>query len=480
MDKAPSLKKNAALNMFKTAMNLIFPLITFPYTSRILLPDGVGKVNFARYVIQYFVIIASLGISVYGIREVAKVRDDLAQRSKVAKEILSINLISTLVSYILLGIALVAVPKFSHYRALLCIFSATILFNTMGMEWLYNAMEDFQYIAIRSMIFHFVGLALLFIFVRTKEDYLNYAAVSVLASVGGNLCNIIHSRKYIKYSLYQRLELRKHLRPIFIFFAMAAAVKIYTALDTTMLGFLSDDYQVGIYTAATKINRIVLNFVVAISAVLLPRLSYYYKTDKVKFDDLIYKGADVLFMLAVPCAVGLCCVGRPAVLLMSGEHFAAAVPVMKIMNPIILIIGMGNFIGNQLFMPMRKEKWTLYSVLGGAVTNVIFNAILIPRYQAMGAAIATVCAESMVTGIQLYRARDLIHLGKIWRSFGKYLMDSMIMAIPVILCINYIKNLGISSVIGILVGVIVYGILLLIQKNEYVLSFIAAARRRMN
>jgi len=150
----PSLKKNAALNVFKTLLSLIFPLITFPYVARILLPEGIGKVNFAKAIIEYFVLISTLGIQIYAVREGAKVREDKYQLSKFSKEIFTINVVSTIVAYLLFFIALFYVPKFSEYRALLCIISATILFTTLGMEWLYSAVEDYEYITKRYIVFN--------------------------------------------------------------------------------------------------------------------------------------------------------------------------------------------------------------------------------------------------------------------------------------------------------------------------------------
>ena len=170
--QVPSLKKNVALNVTKTLFSLIFPLITFPYTSRILLPDGIGKVNFARAVIEYFVLIATLGISVYGIREAAKMRDDKVRLSKITKELFIINIVSTLFAYILLAFAMLCVPKLSSYRALLCVISATILFTALGLDWLYTAVEDFEYITKRYIFFNALSLVLLFVFVKEQKDYL--------------------------------------------------------------------------------------------------------------------------------------------------------------------------------------------------------------------------------------------------------------------------------------------------------------------
>lgn len=472
--QVPSLKKNIALNVTKTLFSLIFPLITFPYASRILLPDGIGKVNFARAVIEYFVLIATLGISVYGIREAAKVRDDKVRLSKITKELFIINIVSTLFAYILLAFAMLCVPKLSSYRALLCVISATILFTALGLDWLYTAVEDFEYITKRYIFFNALSLVLLFVFVKEQKDYLWYASISVFANVGSNILNFIHSRKYIDFSIVHQLEFKKHLKPVCVLFAMAIAIKVYTVLDTTMLGFLCNDWQVGIYTAAIKIDKIILSLVVAACAVLLPRLSYYSENDVEKFNKLAYKGLDILLMVSVPCCIGLFLLSYHVIMLLSGEHYIESVPVMRIMNPIILIIGMSNFIGMQLFMPLRKERYTLYSVVCGAVFNFILNLILIPRYQALGAAISTLCAEAVVTGVQLLLARSLIDLKKTFRIFVIYALNAIVMGILVFVVIRNIDSVLFGFIWGTVSGSLIYFILLVLEKNEIVFSTIKA------
>ena len=477
--QVPSLKKNVALNVTKTLFSLIFPLITFPYTSRILLPDGIGKVNFARAVIEYFVLIATLGISVYGIREAAKMRDDKVRLSKITKELFIINIVSTLFAYILLAFAMLCVPKLSSYRALLCVISATILFTALGLDWLYTAVEDFEYITKRYIFFNALSLVLLFVFVKEQKDYLWYASISVFANVGSNILNFIHSRKYIDFSIVHQLEFKKHLKPVCVLFAMAIAIKVYTVLDTTMLGFLCNDWQVGIYTAAIKIDKIILSLVVAACAVLLPRLSYYSENDVEKFNKLAYKGLDILLMVSVPCCIGLFLLSYHIIMLLSGEHYIESVPVMRIMNPIILIIGMSNFIGMQLFMPLRKERYTLYSVVCGAVFNFILNLILMPRYQALGAAISTLCAEAVVTGVQLLLARSLIDLKKTFRIFVIYALNAIVMGILVFVVIRNIDSVLFGFIWGTVSGSLIYFILLVLEKNEIVFSTLKALKGRM-
>lgn len=480
MKQQKSLKVNAILNITKTLMGLVFPLITFPYASRILMPEGLGKVNFALSIISYFAIISSLGIENYGIREAAKLRDDKIQLSKFSKEIFMINMISTIVAYALLAVAIIFIPKFLEYRRLLIVSSATILFTTLGMNWLYSAVEDYLYITIRSIIFQVISLILLFLLVHSKDDYVKYAAISVVSNVGSNILNFVHSRKYISFKIDKPLKFKKHLKPIMVLFAMAVAVKIYTVLDTTMIGFLKNDYEVGIYTAATKINKIVLSLVVSIGTVLLPRLSYYSSMeDKTEFYKLAYKGFDILLLIALPSAVGLSLLSTSIVHLLSGNGYEAAILPMRIMNPIIVVIGLSNFIGIQMFMPLNKEKWTLYSVLVGAVVNFFINLFLIPIYGSVGASIATLCAEITVTLTQLILLRRFLKINKIAKSLIKYFLNSVVMGVFVYACVRFISVEWVELVIGVIVGVVVYILILVIEKNELIYEVLTSIKNKI-
>lgn len=476
--KKKNLKVNAVLNSVRAIFGLMFPLVSFPYSSRILGPVGLGKVNFSQSIISYFAMVAALGISSYGVREAAKVRDDKIALSKFVKELFLINLMSTFVAYILLVVAFFIVPKFSEYRNLIVLCSVSILFTTIGIEWLYMALEDYLYITVRSLIFQVISLVMLFVFVKSENDILLYAGIGVIGSVGSNICNFVHARSFVTFSTKEKLEFRKHLKPIFVLFSMSVAVSIYTALDTTMLGFLSGDEQVGYYSAATKINRMVLSVVTSAIAVLLPRLSYYISQgDEEKFSLLISKSINAIVLLSFPCTVGLSMVANQIILLFSGSQYEPATIVMRVMNPVIIAISFSNLIGIQIFMPLGKEKFTLLSVVIGAISNFTLNFFLIPRYGALGAAIATLVSESIVTIVQIILANRYLPWKSTFVNFFQCTIATIIMAVSVkivseIKCANII-----NLIVLILTGVVSYGLVLIIFKNTFLMEFINKGKR---
>lgn len=481
--KQKSLKLNALLNLIKSIMGIIFPLITFPYSSRILMPEGIGKVNFAISIVSFFTMLAALGINSYATRESAKLRDNKIELSKFFKEILILNLISTLFAYLLLFAAIFFVPKFSEYRVLLCICSSSIIMTTLGMEWLFVAKEEFGYITARSIVFQIISLVLLFLLVKRPEDFLWYAFITVVSSVGANLCNLFYMQKFVDFK--QKIELKKivtHIKPIMIFFGMSVVSSVYSMLDTSMIGFFSTDEQVGYYTAAIKINRIVLTALVAITGVLLPRLAFYVeKKDFTNLKLLFNKAIKYILILSIPSTVGLFLLSTELTLLLSGKDYLPSVISMKIINPILIFITISNLIGIQLFTPLGKEKTTLFSVILGAIVNLICNILLIPHYGAMGAAIGTVIAEAIVALFQIIKAREFIFVKEQLKNLLQVVIACCVMAILLI----FMLQLDIKGIYGILIcivcGMVSYAVMLFILRNESffeILNFVKSKLRK--
>ena len=467
-----SLKKNAIYSFIKAFMNLAFPVITFPYASRILLPEGIGKVNFANSIVSYFIMIAGLGIGTYAIREAAKVRNDKTQLTKFSKEILSINLIATAIAYILFFIAFIFIPKLNPYRTMLLICSTKILFTTIGMDWFFAAIEDFKYITLRSVFFQAISLVFLFIFVRTKDDILWYTAFGIISSVGSNICNLFYCTKFIDLRQKLKLELKKHLKPIFIFFGMTLATSIYTMLDTTMLGFLSTNTEVGYYSAATKISHMVLSLITAVTAVLLPRMSLYINNnDMDSFKTLTNKTVSIITLLSIPITAGLFLLAKPITLLFSGNEYIPAIIPMQVMTPIVFIISIASITGIRMLPAMNKEKLALISYITGATANIICNAIFIPLYGALGAAIGTLIAESIVTGIQVIYLYKYIFTKENFISLIHSIIASILMGILIIFILKYINNIILQILIASTSGILFYPLCLSILKNKYFIEY---------
>lgn len=401
-----SLKRNFIMNAILTMSSFIFPLISFPYVSRILLPEGTGKVSFATSLIAYFVMFAQLGIPTYGVRACARVRDDKEKLSRTAHELLIINLVMTAVSYAVLALALIFVPRLRQERLLYIVVSFTIFFTTIGMEWLYKALEQYTYIAVRSIAFKVVALVAMFVLVREKEDYVIYGGISILASSASYVTNFFHARRYIFMKPLGGYQFRPHLKAVMVFFAMSCASTIYTNLDTVMLGFMDTDTTVGYYNAAVRIKNILVSIVTSLGTVLLPRASYYVEHKLWdQFRGITRKALNFVFVAATPMMLYFILFARDGIYLLSGPEYAGAVLPMQIAMPVLLFVGISNILGIQILVPMGRELSVLWSIVAGAVVDLVLNALLIPRFGAAGAATANMVAEGTVMVVQLVMLR---------------------------------------------------------------------------
>lgn len=466
--KVESIKKNAAMNAILKMSGVIFPLITYPYVARILHPDGLGRVSFATSVISYFSMLAQLGVPTYGIRACASVRDDREKLSRTAQELLIINLVMCMVSYGLLAAAMVIVPAFQEDRKLLIIQSATILLTAIGMEWLYQALEQYTYITRRSILFKFIALLAVFLLIHSEKDYVLYGAIAIFAASASNICNFLYAGRFIDYRPVRHYNFRRHLAPIGIFFAMACATTVYTQMDTTMLGIMRTKTDVGLYDAAVRVKSVLVGLVTSFGTVLLPRVSFYIaRREFDEFHRIAEKALHFVAILSMPLMLYFILFSEETVLVLSGASFAGAILPMRLIMPTIVLIGLTNIMGIQMLVPLGREKEVLYSVIWGAVINLIVNSLLIPGYGASGAAVGTVCAETAVFIYQLRALkRDQIDIHWKHIPMGKItvtLIVATFLAVPIHFFPfgNFMK-----LVISALIFFGAYSLLLLIQKDS--------------
>ena len=425
----PSLKTNVALNFLNTVTGIVFPVITFPYAARVLLPEGIGAVNFLQSIVAYIVLSTSLGIPMYAVREVAKYRDDVAIRNRITVEILLLSVILCLFGYVAVAVLGIYVPQISAQLGVFYALSLTILFTSLGVNWFYQAIEDFKFITIRALCFRLLAALGLFLFVKDKDDLLIYAFVLVGSTVGNNLINFIHLRKWIPFHsvTWAELHIWRHLRPSLRIFVFNLVTSIYLNLNTVMLGFMRGDDAVGFYTAGNKLSHVVLSVVASLGVVLLPRCSNLIETGQMEaFSKVTSKSYRLVVGLSLPCIVGLIVLAIPVIRIFCGDEFLAAVPVLCWTAPIILFIGLSNVIGLQILYPMGKESIVIWSTVGGAVLNFLLNLLLIPSLGAVGAAISTFGAELIVLLIQIVVGRRYLSIRLFERDYLNYLHASVL------------------------------------------------------
>lgn len=449
-----SLKVNFIMNALLTMTSFIFPLITFPYVSRILLPEGTGKVSFATSVVSYFALFAQLGIPYYGIRACAKVRDDKERLTKIAQELLIINVVMSVVSYVIFLLMLFCVPQFRNEKELFIVISFTIFFQAIGMEWLYKALELYRYITIRSVVFKLVALIAMFLLVQEQTDYIIYGGITIFAASASNILNFLHARKYISLRPVGKYHFKPHLKAVAVFFAMSCATTIYTHLDTIMLGFMTTDIDVGYYNAATKIKYILVSIVTSLGVVLLPRASYYVQRGQMsEFYRITKKAINFVMLIATPMMVYFILFAREGIFFLSGSAYEGAIFPMQIIMPTLLLIGLTNIMGIQILVPLGKEKIVLYSEIAGAVIDLILNLLLIPHMAAAGAAIGTLVAELVVWVVQFVALKD-----KVLEAYQRVRYFPLLIAVCISGILAYqIKQLDLNLFFGLCLSAMIFG-----------------------
>lgn len=467
-----SIKVNSILNVIKTISSIIFPLITFPYISRVLQPENVGKVNFGSSFVSYFSLIASLGIATYAIRECSAVRGDKRKLGEKASQIFSINVCTTVCAYIFLGLSLVFFRKLDSYRTLIIIQSSAILFGTWGADWLNSAMEDFRYITIRSIAFQFISLVLMFILVRNPDDYLKYAIISVLSSCGASISNVLYRRKYCTVRLTKDMHWQEHFQPILLLFVMLLAQTIFNNTDTTMLGLMKGDFEVGIYSTAHKVKNIIVQVVASLCWVVMPRMSYYFiEGDWDKINAMLKKVLTVMVTIGFPCVAGCVVLSSEIIQIVAGQQYSAAsIPLVILMVSFIVDIFGGSFLGNMVCLPAKQEKVFMEACCFAAVVNVVLNFILIP-YGGASAAAFTSGISTLVIFVWLLVKKDKrVKLNYIWGVCKGPLIGSLFIMIFCLIIKIFSSNIIaiiFSSIVGSALG---YVIIQVVMRNDLVIE----------
>ncbi len=466
-----SIKKNFIFNASLSVLNVIFPLITYPYVTRVLGPDNLGRVRFVSSFVEYFVLFSQLGLPYLGIREVAKLRDDKDKLSKLVQELLIINLAMSVIAYALLGVCLLSIPKVIEDRSLVIVFSLNIFIGALGIEWMYKGLEEYGYITLRSVIFKIISVITIFLIIHSETDYVLYGAILVIATSGSYICNFIHARKYVSFKPAGGYEFGKHIKNALIFLGMSAATTIYLNLDSVMLGFMKGDAEVGYYDTAVRVKNILVALITSLGAVVLPRASYYIEQGKIEeFKSVTAKALDLVWCSSLPCMVYCMMFAYPIIMVLAGEKYTSSVVAMVVITPTIFFIGMSNIFGIQMLVPMGKEKSLLVAEICGAIVDLVLNAMLIPRLGATGAAIGTLAAEFIVMIIAIVALGDNVEQGFKGVSYIKIIISLIISSLIVL----PVLGLNIRSIYMILISGIMffgtYGVVLLITKEKMVIE----------
>lgn len=474
--KYRSLGVNAFLNAVKSGMSVLFPLITYPYAFRILHAEGIGKVDYATSIISYFSLIAALGISTYAVREGAKLRDDRSRLEEFANQIFSINVITTIISYVALFFCVFIFDSLKQYSTLIWLLSLSIGLTTLGIEWVNTIYEDYLYITVRSIIAHIVTLILLFVLVRLETDYYQYAFLTVVTNAIICFTNWKYCRRYVHIRLTKKLNIKKHMGPVLTLFANSIATSIYVNSDTTMIGAMTGNYFVGIYSIAVKIYNVVKRMLVAMYSVAISRIAFYVgKNDTDKIREIYTSLLSNLTIVLLPASIGLISVAKEVILFMGGEEYLEAIPTLQILSISLIGAVFGGAVTYCLNIPLGRERKNVVATIFSAIINVCLNLILIPLLKQNGAAITTAISEFFVFFYCTFTFKDFKKYID-FKNWGKNFFQAGIGCLT-ILGVSYMVHyfIGIPMVAllaTVIASVLLYGVELILFKNSMTMSIL--------
>jgi len=479
--KTPSIKRNYLFNLVVTVINVGYPIISFSYIARIFGPQVYGSVVFAASFAAYFALVACLGLPVYGSREIARVRDDSRRLDTLYSELLLINALSSAFFFLCYLALFFFVHKIQEDVPLFVLFGLSIILNAFSIDWLFQGLENYAVIALRNFIFRSLSLVLIFVLIHKKADYLQFAAISVISTLGTNVMNVIASRKHVRLS-FSGLDVRRHVRPLLAIAGTVIMVSIYSNFDNVLLGFLADDTNVGYYGAAARIVRIVVYCITAIGAVVIPRYSYYIeKKMHEEYDTLARKSIRLMYLLAFPAMVGLFILAPTIVHVLAGSQFNHAISTVRIIVPIIIIIGLSNYIGWQVLFPRGKEVLLFFATSCAALIDIVLNLVLVGHFKNNGTAVALVAAETTVLIIVVVRGWKLIPGSLFDRHALLYVSGSVVMGAAVFFVKQVFQTPLLQLCAGTAAGIMLYaGVLLLFKDSLLIDTAIAGIAKIRN
>lgn len=463
-----NISKNYIYNLSYQILTLLTPLITTPYLSRILGADGIGTVSYVESIVSYFVLFATMGITIYGQREISYVQNSVERRSIVFWNTKIFSLCTSTVALILYMVFALRQAETLIYL----IFALNILSVATDITWFYQGMEEFGKIVLRNVVFKIIHIAYVFLAIQSAQEVPLYAFGHVFFAFASNASLWVTLPKYVQKVRFKDLHPFKDVKVILSLFVPTIAISIYTVLDKTMIGAITQSaYENGYYEQALKISRMVLAVITSLGTVIAPRVGYYFEQrnmDEVK--NLMYRSYRFVWFLGIPLCFGLIVVAGNFVPWFFGPGYDKVADLLSILAFLILVIGISNVTGIQFLIPTKRQNLLSKSVILGAVTNFCLNIFLIKAYGAVGAAIASVAAELVVTVSQLYFVRKELSLSCLLKESVLYLLAGIVMS--VILC--FVGNLLTPSILHtailVICGASIYFLMLLIFKDDFFMS----------
>lgn len=475
----PSIRQNYTYNLMYQILTLLTPFVTTPYIARVLGSEGVGIQSYTASVVQYFSVLAALGTASYGQREIARCRDSREERSRVFWEI---EILCACTTAVCLAVWMLVIAFSSDYAPYYGALTMTLLAVAFDVSWFFGGMEQYRLIVIRNTAIKLTGIVLMFLLVRDSGDLLLYIAMLAATGLLGNISMWGYLKDFVSPVPLSSLKIKRHLRETVVYFVPTIATSVYTILDKTMIGWFSgsDKSQNGYYEYATGFVNMAKILIISFNAVMSARMSYLFARERrEEIRERIGDSVDFVLLLGLPIAFGLAGIADRFVPWFLGEQYGPVAGLMKLCSPLVLIVGFSDCMGSQILTPGGQRAKSAKVIVAGACVNGALNLLLIPRFQAAGAASASILAEMLITGLYFVLCRDYIRPGMVFRRGWKRLLASLVMAWAVTAAGNLPVNGPAVTFLQIGVGVLVYFVCLLLLRDRTVLAQIRKSAEKI-
>lgn len=468
--KRKSIAKNYVYNLIYQLLTVISPLITAPYLSRVLGAENLGIHGFTMSIATYFILFGSLGIAMYGQREIAYVQDDIKKRSNIFFELIIIRFITYIFSMGAFYFVFCSHGDYATYYKILLLEMAA---NAIDIAWYFQGTEEFKKTVLRNLIVKILGLVFVFVFIKKPDDLVKYFFIYVIFDLLGNASLWLYLKNEVVLN-FKQLKFKKHILPMILLFLPQVAVQIYTVLDKTMVGILTNSMtEVGYYDQAQKLVKAFLTIVTALGLVMNARIANSYaKRDEKAIKNYMIQSFSMVWLIAIPLVFGIIAVSDKFIPWYLGEEFLPVIPLMCATSPILLIIGLSNVTGIQYLIQVGKQSVFTASVFIGALSNAILNFILIKKIGTVGAVYSSVIAEIIILLFHFYCIRKKISIMEVLKLSIKNILAGIVMYIAVrFVTIKFPISIW-YTLVEVIIGGVIYCVVLLILRDKFFMNMI--------
>lgn len=466
-----SIKTNVFYSSVLSIAGYLFPIITYPYVTRVLGVESLGANNFVDSVVHYFTFLSMMGMSVLGVREIAKCNNDKKLLSQSFSSLVALNLITSLIAILVLLISVYCSNRLNEYKELFYVGAARILFNSLLIEWFFKGIENFKYITTRSLAIRVIYVISIFVFIHTPQDYKLYFFLTSCITFFNALCNLSYSTKFVNFTP-KSIKIKLYWKPFILLGIYQLLVTTYTTFNAIYLGFVSNDVEVGYYTVVTKLYYIILSVFTAFTGVMLPRMSALRSEgDACAYKSLVDKSMNILFVVAFP-AIILTEICAPQIInILAGEEYSHSISIMRIIMPLVFIVGYEQILVVQILTSMGKDKDILITSVIGVSVALLLNVLLVPRLYSVGSAIVWVISELCV----LFASQIFVTKYTGIQFPFKQFFVNIVYALPIVIIGLFLMNLmsyGLLSLTIYFIVVILYYFVIewFVIKNQLLMS----------